>query len=301
MAASIARRRTLGAALLTPALLAPVSLAPAFLLGARRPAWAADALTALERRSDGRIGLAAIDLANGRRLVHRAAERFAFCSTFKLIAAGAILKRAERERHLLERHIAYTRADLVAYSPITAPTVDAGMTLGAICAAALQHSDNTAGNLMIRTLGGVAQVTAFARSLGDGAFRLDRMETALNEATPGDPRDTTTPAAMAHDLHALTLGAALAAGGRAQLVDWMKGCATGAGRIRAAVPRDWDVADKTGAGGYGTTNDIAVLFPPGRAPIVLAIYFRQFQRTAPYRDAVVAEAARIALARLIPG
>lgn len=301
MALHLARRRVLRAASLAPAWMASASIASGSLapLLLAEPACAGDAFAALERTAKGRIGLVAMDLGSGRVIAHRADERFAFCSTFKLLAAGAILKRAEHRPHWLDRPIRFTRAELVAYSPITEPAAGKGMTLGAICAAALQYSDNTAGNLMIRSLGGTAQVTAFARSLGDEAFRLDRMETALNSALPGDPRDTTTPAAMARDLHALALGDALAPPGRAQLLAWMKGCTTGTARIRAAVPQDWSVADKTGAGGYGTTNDIAVLFPPGRAPLVMAIYFTQFSAAARYQDAVVAEAARIAVETLV--
>ncbi|WP_341677506.1 class A beta-lactamase [Niveibacterium sp. SC-1] len=250
-------------------------------------------LAALEARSGGRLGVAARTAGSDARIVWRGAERFAFCSTFKVIAVSTLLQRASRQHGLLDKQIAYSREDLVAYSPITEKHVATGLDLAALCAAALQYSDNTAANLILRELGGPAAVTAFARSIGDTQFRLDRWETALNSARPDDLRDTTTPAAMAQSLERLLLGEALGATGRERLRDWMLGNTTGAARIRAGVPADWRVADKTGTGDYGSTNDIGVLWPPARAPIVLAIYFTQPQLDAKPRDDVLAQAARI--------
>jgi len=246
----------------------------------------------------GRIGVAGLNTANKKTVSHRADERFPFCSTFKLISVSAILKRSESDPTLLARRIEYGSQALVKYSPVTNLHVGTGMTTSAICAAALQYSDNTAANLIIRLLGGPAAVTSFARSIGDDSFRLDRWEIALNGAVPGDPRDTTTPAAMMADLRRATLGDLLDPSQRNQLVTWMRGCKTGLRRIRAAVPADWAVADKTGTGDYGTANDIAVIWPPGKQPIVLAIYVTLEKKNAPARDDLVAAAARIALAAL---
>ncbi|RYY77709.1 MAG: class A beta-lactamase, partial [Comamonadaceae bacterium] len=184
-------------------------------------------------------------------------------------------------------------ADLVSYSPVTQKHAGDGMTVAGLCAAALQYSDNTAGNLLIRLLGGIDAVTAYARGIGDSAFRLDRWETELNTAIPGDPRDTTTPAAMATSVQRLALGDALGAPQRAQFVAWLRGNTTGATRIRAGVPADWELGDKTGTGDYGTTNDVAVLWPPGRPPLVMAIYFAQPASDAAARNDVLASAARI--------
>ncbi len=272
-----------------------VLLAAAACIGGRRAlADEPDRLAALEAASGGRIGVAALDTATGATVSHRADERFPVCSTFKLLAASAILTRSASDTGLLERRIGYTRRDLAKYSPITTRHAGDGMTVAAICAAALQYSDNTAANLMLRLLGGPGAVTAFARSIGDERFRLDRWETALNDAVPGDPRDTSTPAAMMTDLRRAALGDLLGAPERNQLVAWMRGCATGGKRIRAAVPAGWLVADKTGSGDYGTANDIAVVWPPGKAPIVLAVYFTQEKKDASPRDDVVAAAARAA-------
>ncbi|WP_414648484.1 class A beta-lactamase [Chitinimonas sp.] len=252
-------------------------------------------LAALEAASGGRLGVASINTANGAQSSYRADERFPFCSTFKVMVAAGILQRSAKDPSLLARRVAYPRESLVAYSPITEKHAgtEAGMSIAELCAATLQYSDNTAGNLLIKELGGPAAVTAFARSLGDTTFRLDRWETELNTAIPNDPRDTTSPAAMAQSLQKLLLGDALGKVQQVQLTDWMLGNTTGALRIRAGVPTDWQVADKTGSGAYGTTNDIGLIWPKGKPPIVLAIYYTRSEPEAAYRNEVLAMAARI--------
>ncbi len=159
------------------------------------------ALAALEGRYGGRLGVAAVNTANGERIVHRAQERFPMCSTFKLLAVSAVLSRVDAGTIQLDRHITYGKADLLEYAPVTRAHVSSGyMTLQALCEAAIEYSDNTAANLLLRTIGGPPSVTAYARSLGDDMTRLDRNEPSLNTAIPGDERDTTTPAAMSADL-----------------------------------------------------------------------------------------------------
>jgi beta-lactamase class A len=212
------------------------------------------------------------------------------CSTFKLLVASSILA---REPDLLHKRIRYAKEDLVAHAPITEQHLADGMTNAELCAATMRLSDNPAANLLMKQVGGPAGITAYARSIGDEVFRLDRWETELNSATPGDPRDTTTPLAMMRTLQKLALGDALAPAKRQLLVDWMLSSTTGAERIRAGVPADWKVADKTGAGGHGSTNTIAVLWPPGKAPIVIAVYFTQSPKQ---RNDVVAAAARAVVA-----
>lgn len=256
-------------------------------------------LAALEASTGGRIGVFGVNTGSGAAIGHRAHERFPFCSTFKLLAVSAILKRSEVEAALLERRVRYTGDDLVNNSPVTGQHTGDGMTVAALCAAALQYSDNTAANLIVGLLGGPGAVTAFARSVGDDRFRLDRLETALNTAIPGDHRDTSTPAAMTADLRGVALGDVLAVPQRDQLATWMRGCTTGAKRIRAAIPADWVVADKTGSGDYGTANDIAVLWPPGKPALVLSVYSTREQENAPFRDDTVAEAAKLAIEALI--
>jgi beta-lactamase class A len=276
---------------------APFASAGAGLARASVPDAGAE-LAALERSAGGRLGVFARDTGNGRQVRHRAEERFPVCSTFKVILAGAILQRAAATPGLLEQHVSYTRQDLVAYSPVTEKHVADGMTVAQLCAAAIQYSDNGAANLLMRRIGGPAAVTEFARSIGNPSFRLDRWETELNTAIPGDPRDTSTPAAMAASLQALALDNALPAAQRSQLQAWLRGNTTGAARIQAGMPAGWQIGDKTGSGDYGTTNDIAVLWSPAGAPIVIAVYFTQAAPDAKWSNETIASAARIALSGL---
>lgn len=249
-------------------------------------------LARLEADAGARLGVAAFDTGRQIQLGYRGDARFPMCSTFKVLVAASMLA---REPALLHQRIRYTKDDMVAYAPVTEQHLADGLTNAELCAAALQYSDNTAANLLMKQLGGPVGITAYARSLGDQAFRLDRWETELNSAIPGDPRDTTTPLAMMGSLRKLALGDALAAPRRQQLIDWMLASTTGAERIRAGVPTGWNVADKTGSGSHGTTNAIAVTWPPGKAPIVVAVYFTQADKQ---RNDVVAAAARAVVAAL---
>ncbi|VWC24635.1 PEN family class A beta-lactamase, Bcc-type [Burkholderia lata] len=252
-----------------------------------------DALAALERSAGGRLGVCAIDIASGRRAEHRQNERFPFCSTFKAMLSAAVLAQSVERPALLQQRVTYTKADLVNYSPVSGKHVDDGMTVAALCEAAIQYSDNSAANLLMKLLGGPSAVTAYARSIGDDSFRVDRWETELNTALPGDLRDTTTPAAMAASMRVLMLGDALPAAQRAQLVTWMRGNKVGDKRLRAGVPAGWTVADKTGTGDYGTTNDAGVVWSPSRAPIALAVYYTQARADARSKEDVIASVARI--------
>lgn len=265
---------------------------------ARKASAAEELLAQLEASSGGRLGVAAFDVGNNAQILHRADERFPLCSTFKVIAVSAILNLSTKDASVLKRRVAINAQDVVAYSPITGKHVGSDMSVADLCAAAIQYSDNTAANLLMKLLGGTSAVTAFARLAGDETFRLDRWETELNSAIPGDPRDTSTPANMARSLQGLALNHVLAEPQRQQLQDWLKGNTTGTTRIRAGVPADWVVGDKTGAGAHGTTNDIAVLWPPTGSPIVLAVYFTQADKDAPLRNDVVASAARITVEAL---
>jgi beta-lactamase class A len=272
----------------------PVSAAAAAAAAtATATATATARLAALEIESHGRLGVAAWNTADDSRIAHRGAERFPFCSTFKMMVAATVLARSVRDDALLGKRIRYTKDDLVPYAPVTGKHLEDGMTVAELCAAAIQYSDNPAANLLMKELGGPAGITAFARSIGDTEFRLDRRETELNTAIPGDPRDTTTPQAMLESLHKLVLGDALPPAQRAQLKDWMLGNTTGAERIRAGVPAGWPVADKTGSGDYGTVNDIGVIWPPGKAPILIAVYLTQPGKDDKGRSDVIAAASKI--------
>lgn len=249
-------------------------------------------LARIERESLGRLGVAVLDTESGLEAGLRAGERFPMCSTFKCLAASAVLKRVDREELRLEQRIPFEAKDLVTYSPVTKQHLGSGMTLAELCEAALTQSDNTAANLLLRQIGGPAGLTAFARSLGDEVSRLDRWEVELNEALPDDPRDTTSPAAMLQNLRRLLLGDALSANARQKLTDWMLANKTGDTRLRAGVPRDWRVADKTGAGERGTTNDVGVFWAAGRKPVLVTAYLTGSQASADERNATIAKVAR---------
>jgi beta-lactamase class A len=253
-------------------------------------------LTALEREYGARVGVYALATDTGATVVHRADERFALCSTFKTLAAAAVLHRGPLA-HLDER-VTYTRADLTAYAPVATEHLATGMTVRELCDAAVRYSDNTAANLLLRDLGGPRELTAYLRGLGDPVSRLDHYEPELNSNPPGDPRDTTTPRAVAADYRALVLGDALPAGRRALLKDWLLRNRTGDARIRAGVPRGWTVADKTGTGEWGRANDVAVLWPDRGAPLVLAVLTDRPDRDATPSEPLIAEATRRTLTAL---
>jgi len=238
-----------------------------------QPAGPAARLASLERDLGGRIGLAAVDTGSGRRLAWRADERFAMCSTFKFLLAAAVLRRVDAGVERLDRVVRYGPADLLEYAPTArAHVAEGGLSVAALCEAAVELSDNTAANLLLASIGGPRAVTRFAASLGDRHTRLDRNEPSLNTALPGDPRDTTTPDAMAGDLRAVLLGRALTPASRERLTGWMKQTSTGLNRIRAGLPAGWTMADKTGSGARGSTNTIGLVWPPGRPPIAVALY-----------------------------
>ncbi|KWK44607.1 class A beta-lactamase [Burkholderia stagnalis] len=293
---SPSRRSLLLAAVAAP-FVAACARAPA---GDREHLHAAQSqLDALEKASNGRLGVAALDTASSARIAYRSRERFPVCATYAVVAVAAMLARSTLDASLLSRRTLYRRYELVPGSPVTESRADTGMTVGQLCEAVLQSDDKSAANLLMRVLGGPQTVTAFAHDSGDTSFRLDRWEPALNTATPGDERDTSTPLAMAEALRRLLLGDVLREPERTQLTKWMLGNTRGFAGIRAGVPSDWRVASMGGAGGYGTTTDVAVLWPTARAPLVMAVSFTQPDAgAAPHAD-VVASAARIAAAALI--
>ena len=246
----------------------------------------------LEKASGGRLGVFCLDTGTGRHWGWRAQERFPMCSTYKLLAVGAVLAKVDRGEESLGRVVKFDRRQLVAYSPVTSRRVSTGMTVGALCGAAMTVSDNTAANLLLASLGGPHAVTEFARSLGDKRTRLDRNEPDVNEALPGDPRDTTTPEEMVGDLEALVLEDALSPASRALLTKWLVEDKTGEKRIRAGVPADWREGDKTGSGDRGTTNDVAILWPPHRKPVLVAAYLTGATVSRDAREATLAAVGR---------
>jgi beta-lactamase class A len=229
-------------------------------------------MAAIEKASGGRLGVAVLDTGSAARFGYRADERFPMCSTFKMLAVGAVLRRVDAGKESLHRVVRYTRGDVLEYAPVTRLHVATGMTVSALCEAAITLSDNTAANLLLKIIGGPPGVTAFARSLGDSVTRLDRNEPTLNTAIPGDLRDTSTPKSMLSDLRKLALGDMLAGASRERLVAWLMACETGKDKLRTGLPAGWKVGDKTGSGQRGTTNDLAIVWPERRAPLLVAVY-----------------------------
>jgi beta-lactamase class A len=273
-----------GAATLPPALRAESS---------RRFHTLPAALAALEKVNTGRLGVAVFDTGSGERSGYRADQRFALCSTFKMLLAAAVLERADGGREHLDRAIAVPARPLIGNSPLTEEHAGGQMTVSALCHAILTRSDNTAANLLLETLGGPDGITRFARSIGDTVTRLDRTETSLNEARPGDPRDTTSPRAMVGNLRTLLLGDVLAPGSREQLTQWMIANKTGEVRLRARLPQDWRAGDKTGSNLKDTANDIAILWPAHGAPVLVAAYLTECAGPEDTRNAVLAEVGRL--------
>ncbi len=231
-----------------------------------------DTLEALERASGGRLGVDALDTGSGRSLGHRADERFLMCSTFKLLLAAAVLARVEAGQEKLDRRVSYAVSDLLEYAPVSrAHLAEGGLTIGVLCRAAVEDSDNTAANLLLASIGGPEAITQFVRGLGDGVTRLDRIEPALND--PDGVFDTSTPRAIAGSVRAVLLGPPLAPASRAMLEGWMMACATGRNRLRAGLPSTWSAGDKTGTVDT-QTNDLAIIRPPGRAPLIVAAYYQ---------------------------
>jgi beta-lactamase class A len=244
-------------------------------------------LAEMEVRDAGRLGVFVRETGTGATIQHRADERFPMCSTFKLLAAAAALKRVDEGAERLDRTIAFGPTDLLDYAPIAKARVAEGaMTLADLCAAAIDWSDNTAANLVLQAIGGPAGFTQFAHSLGDNVTRLDRNEPSLNAATPGDERDTTTPRAMAQDMQKVLLGDALSDASRRQLQTWLINDKVGDKRLRAGLPGSWRIGDKTGSGDHGTANTIAIIRPPERPPIIATVYYTESSAPMDTRNAI---------------
>ena len=276
-----------------------ILLAAPCVLIARSAMAESDPFAALEARHGGRLGVAALDTGSKRKLAWRADERFPMCSTFKTLVVAALLTRVDRHQETLDRWIAYGASQLLGHAPVTRAHVsEGGMTLGALAAAAASYSDNTAANLLLANLGGPAGVTAYMRGLGDTVTRLDRPEPAANTCIPGDPRDTTSPSAMLADLQTLALGHALSEASRTRLIAWLTDYQMKGVRIPAGIPANWRSANKMGTGNHATANDVAILWPPGRAPILVAAYYTDSQATDAQQDALLADVGRIVVGQL---
>lgn len=255
----------------------------------------------IEKELGGRLGVYVWDTHSQREWAYRANERFPLTSTFKAFACGGVLSRVDAGKEKPDRIVRFGKESLVDYSPVTEKHADgAGMALSEICRAAMELSDNSAGNMVLDALGGPGGFTVFMRVIGDTETRLDRRETALNEASPGDVRDTTTPRAAASSLQRLVLGDALSAASRSRLQSWLIGNRVGGPLLRAGLPEDWRIGDRTGAGGHGSRAIVAVMWPPKRKPVIAAIYMTGNDKPMDARNAAIARIGRV-LAETIMG
>jgi len=245
----------------------------------------------LEKEYDARLGVYAIDTGTNETVEFREDERFAYTSTSKALATAILLK--QNPISVLEEIRTFTNEDIVPYSPITENFVNKGMSLGKIAEAAMQYSDNTAGNLLFEELGGPDGFEKALRDSGDTITMADRMEPDLNEAIPGDSRDTSSPKALATTLEVFGISEYLPADKQEIFTNWLKGNTTGDSLIRAGVPEGWEVGDKSGAGGYGTRNDIAIVWPPNREPIIIAIMSSRNEENASFNDELIAKATKV--------
>ncbi|HDX9650863.1 TPA: class A beta-lactamase [Bacillus wiedmannii] len=247
----------------------------------------------LEKEFDAKLGIYALDTGTNQTVTYRSDERFAYASTHKVLAVGALLQKKSIED--LDQKIKYTSKDLVNYNPITEKYVGTGMTLKELADASIRYSDNTAQNLILKQLGGPSEFKKSLREIGDSVTNPERFEPELNEVQPDDTRDTSTAMALATSLQIYALSDILPIEKRSFLIDLMKRNTTGDNLIRAGVPAGWEVADKTGSGSYGTRNDIAIIWPPNKNPIVLAILSNHAKEDAKYDDKLIANATKIVL------
>ncbi|MFL9584508.1 L2 family extended-spectrum class A beta-lactamase [Stenotrophomonas sp. AB1(2024)] len=272
----IARRQFLqwsGAAAASALAATVLAKTPPTALGAKQKQ--ASDFAALEKASGGRLGVTLLDTASGRRLGHRQDERFPMCSTFKFVLSASVLHLADQGTLSLDRRLPVRQQDMLSHAPVTKRHVGKDLTVRDLCRATMVTSDNPAANLLLGVVGGPAGVTAFLRANGDAVTRNDRLEPEMNQFAPGDPRDTTSPAAMAASLQRFVLGDVLTPASRLQLADWLIDNETGNASLRAGLSPAWRVGDKTGSNGEDTTNDIAILWPlAGGAPWVLTSYLQ---------------------------
>lgn len=252
-------------------------------------------LKALEQRHGGKLGVAVLNTGTGKRTGYRADQRFLMCSTVKLLVVAAVLARVDQGKEQLDRQITFDQASVLSYAPVTRLHVGPpGLAVAQLCHAAITLSDNTAANLLVASLGGPAALTRWLRDRGDGITRMDRTEPELNRASPGDERDTTTPTAMLADMRLILLGNVLSPDPRQRLLGWLRACATGTRAIRAGLPQGWTAGDKTGSGFQGESNDVAVIWPPKRSPLLLTAYYVNPAADDAARHAVLAAVGHIA-------
>lgn len=267
-------------------------------------------LAALEKQAGGRLGVAFLNTSNGSVVGHRMHDRFGMCSTFKLALAVEILRKVDQGTLKSDQWVPFGKADMVNHAPVASQHLArGGMTVQAMAEAIQATSDNVAANALLKLLGGPAAFTQLLRAAGDNVTRLDRIEPEMNFVDSGEVRDTTTPHAAAHTMQRQLTRGWLKPDSTRLLIGWMEATETGAKRLRAGFPSDWRSGDKTGTGmakGMADKyNDIAIAWPPGKAPLIVTAYYEARENHGgKIRDedqAVLAEVGRIAAAWSLAG
>ncbi|TNH41791.1 class A beta-lactamase [Photorhabdus luminescens] len=247
-----------------------------------------------EQTLNARIGVAVIDTASDKIVSYRGNERFPLNSTFKALLCGVLLSEVDKGKVALTDAIQFNKTELVEYSPVSEKFVaPASMNWQQLCSAAVSYSDNTAANLIAKKVGGPAAMNLFFSGLGDSVTHLDRYEPELNSAIPGDERDTTTPVAVSQTLQKLTLGEVLKPSSRQQLVEWMRDDKVADALLRSVLPAGWKIADKTGAGDYGSRSIISIVWPKNSSPLIVAIYITQTEATIVQSNEAIARIGKI--------
>jgi beta-lactamase class A len=285
----------------TQAMLGALSGVPSYVRASLNRPDVVRKLRALER-GQARLGVCFLNTVTGEIAGSRLEERFAMCSTFKLPLVAAFFREADNGKIDLNEEIAYSKRDLLPWAPVTGKHVREGkLSILKLAQAAQELSDGVAANLLVKRLGGPAQVTKKFAEMGDDISRLDRYEPDLGLVLSGDHRDTTSPLAMAQLVNRITTGSVLSALSRERLLKWMEDTGTGARRLRAGLPASWRTGNKTGTGRTeGTTNkcnDIAITFPPTKNPVIIAAFYDSGEYTAQVEtrhEAVLAEVGKIA-------
>jgi beta-lactamase class A len=256
-------------------------------------------LEGVRKRIGGRLGVHALDTESGQRIGLDDTSRYAMASTFKWLLAAAVLSRVDSGKLSLTQTVSFSERDMLSHAPMTSKLLPKGSaTVRELCAAIVEVSDNPAANLLLKLIDGPDGLTRFIRTLGDNETRLDRYELDLNSNLPGDPRDTTTPRAMVGSMERVLTGNPLSPASRELLTGWMMTSTTGLSRIRAGVPTDWKAGDKTGTGARGAVNDVAIIWPPGRKPILMAVYMSESSLRTEALSAAHADIARATVSSL---
>lgn len=259
-----------------------------------QPADFSKSIAALESVHGGKIGVYAINTANNQKLGYRSDERFAMCSTHKMLLVAAVLSRVDKQKDSLDRLVKFSQSDIQSYAPIAKQHLEQGaMSVADLSAATIQYSDNTTATLLLKSIGGPKAFNRYMQSLGDRITRLDRYEPEINTNIPLDPRDTTTPSAITNSMHKLLVGNALSANSKELLLEWLIGNTTGDKKLRAGINPNWKVGDKTGSGENGASSDVAIVWPTDSKPWLIAVYYTDAKSSPDQQSAVIAQVGKI--------